>query len=151
MTTTAPAQPRTRRTLVSGLLVGVGAMAFVDEVVFHQVLHWHHFYDASTTDVGLVSDGLLHAGSWFATVAGLFLVADLRRRGGIDRTRWWGAMLAGAGAFQLLDGTVLHKALGLHQIRYGVDLALYDALWIGAGAAFLVVGSLLLARAARRG
>ena len=127
-------RPIVGRSVLSGVLVGVGAMAFVDEVVFHQLLHWHHFYDVSTSGAGLVSDGLLHAGSWFATVAGLFLVADLRRRGGLVPAHWWGAVPLGAGAFQLLDGTVLHKVLGLHQVRYGVDLAPYDAAWIGAGA-----------------
>lgn len=49
------------RSMSSGALVGVGVSAFVDETVFHQLLHWHHFYDKSTPDVGLVSDGLFHA------------------------------------------------------------------------------------------
>jgi len=34
-----------------------GVAAFFDETVFHQLLHWHHCYDPSTTEVGLVSDG----------------------------------------------------------------------------------------------
>src|SRR5256885_1697341 len=80
-----------RRTLVSGLLLGVGFAAFVDEAVFHQLLHWHHFYDRSTSAAGLVSDGLFHAFGWFATVAALFLLADLRRR----RTGWAGGGVAG--------------------------------------------------------
>jgi uncharacterized membrane protein len=50
--------------------------AFVDEVVFHQLLHWHHFYDKSTTDVGLVSDGLRHAFGWVAVVSSLFSSAQ---------------------------------------------------------------------------
>src|SRR2546423_12775832 len=71
-----------RRNLLSGLLLGVGIAAFVDEAVFHQLLHWHHFYDRSTPAAGLVSDGLFYAFGWFATVAALFLLADLRRRRG---------------------------------------------------------------------
>jgi hypothetical protein len=35
----------------------------------------------------------------------------------------------GAGSFQLYDGTVQHKLLRLHQIRYDVDLAPYDWTW----------------------
>jgi uncharacterized membrane protein len=31
----------------------VGLVAFADETVFHQLLHWHHFYDKSTLAVGL--------------------------------------------------------------------------------------------------
>ena len=70
---------RAGRSLLAGILLGLGTVAFFDETVFHQLLHWHHFYDRSTTDAGLVSDGLFHAFSWFATVGALFLVADLRR------------------------------------------------------------------------
>jgi hypothetical protein len=32
-------------------LVGVGVMAALDELVFHQILAWHHFYDRSTSAV----------------------------------------------------------------------------------------------------
>src|SRR5215207_739487 len=110
------------RTVLSGLLLGLGVAAFVDETVFHQLLRWHHFYDKSSPDAGLVSDGLLHAVSWFATVAALFLLVDARRRGSVRAARWWGGLLVGAGAFQLYDGTVQHKLLDLHQIRYGVDI-----------------------------
>lgn len=46
------------RNLWSGILFGLGLVAFIDEAIFHQLLHWHHFYDKSTTDIGLISDGL---------------------------------------------------------------------------------------------
>lgn len=68
------------RNLFGGFLFGLGLVAFIDETVFHQLLHWHHFYDKSTTDIGLVSDGLFHAFSWFATIFSAFMFADLRRR-----------------------------------------------------------------------
>jgi hypothetical protein len=82
--------PYTGRNLLSGLLFGVGIAAFVDETVFHQLLHWHHFYDKSTLDVGLVSDGLFHAFGWFAAVGALFMLADLFRRHAVWWTRWSG-------------------------------------------------------------
>jgi uncharacterized membrane protein len=144
---------RAGRTLVAGVLLGLGTVAFVDEAVFHQLLHWHHFYDRSTTEVGLVSDGLFHAFSWFATVASLFLVADLRREQAFWTRRFMAGWLVGAGFFQLYDGLVQHKLLGLHQIRYGVDLLPYDATWNAVAAGLLAAGLLLTgatARAARR-
>ncbi len=137
------------RTTASGVLCGIGLIAFVDEAVFHQVLHWHHFYDRSTSDVGLVSDGLFHAVSFFAVVAGLFLFADLRRRGTLHRTRWIGGILIGAGGFQLYDGLVQHKLMGLHQIRYDVDLVPYDLTWNIAAAVMIVLGVLATVRARR--
>ncbi len=115
--------PRLTRSVWSGVLVGVGIATFVDETVFHQLLHWHHFYDRSTPAVGLVSDGLFHAFGWFAVVIGLVMVADLRRRAGLVGRGLLAGILVGAGFFQLYDGTVQHKLMGLHQIRYHVDIA----------------------------
>jgi hypothetical protein len=68
------------------------------------------------------SDGLFHAGGFIAMVAGLFLLADAHRRGGFVPKRWWGGLLLGVGGFQLYDGIVQHKLLGLHQIRYHVTI-----------------------------
>lgn len=141
----APVQPR-RRNVLSGVLVGIGIAAFVDEVVFHQLLQWHHFYDKSTTAAGLFSDGLFHAFGWFAVVAGLFLFADLRRRAVLLPARWTGAVLLGTGAFQLYDGTVQHKLMELHQIRYNVPLLPYDLLWNLSAAAMILAGAVLLYR-----
>ncbi|MCU1425319.1 MAG: hypothetical protein JWM51_1610 [Microbacteriaceae bacterium] len=55
-------------------------MAAVDEIVFHQLLAWHHFYDRATSDLALVSEGLLHAAELIALVAGFFLLAAARHR-----------------------------------------------------------------------
>lgn len=118
-----------KRSVWAGVLVGVGIAAFIDETVFHQLLHWHHFYDKSTPAVGLVSDGLFHAFGWFAVVFGLVLVADLVRRTGLSVRGLIGGILLGAGGFQLYDGTIQHKLLRLHQIRYHVDLVPYDWSW----------------------
>ena len=133
--------------MVSGLLLGLGVAGFVDETVFHQLLHWHHFYDKSTPNAGLVSDGLFHAVSWFATVASLFLLVDLRRRGPVPWRRWTGGLLIGAGAFNFYDGTVQHKLLRLHQIRYGVDIAPYDWAWNIVAVLLIAAGAGLLATA----
>ena len=152
-TTEAGAGPATRwampgRSIGAGVLLGVGVAAFLDETVFHQLLHWHHFYDASTSDVGLVSDGIFHAGGWLAIVVGLFWFADLQRRRTTVPRRVWAGGLIGWGAFQVYDGLFQHKVLGLHQIRYGVDLLPYDLAWDLSGALGVLVGiGLLFGRA----
>src|SRR5438552_2310148 len=133
-----------KRTIRSGVLAGIGLVAFIDETVFHQLLHWHHFYDKSTLAVGLVSDGLFHAGGFIALVAGLFLLADAHRRGGFVPKRWWGGLLLGAGGFQLYDGIVQHKLLGLHQIRYHVTIWPYDLTWNIIAFIMIAAGVLLM-------
>ncbi|WP_291037379.1 DUF2243 domain-containing protein [Herbiconiux sp.] len=140
---------RSAQNVWSGVLFGVGLVAFVDEAVFHQLLHWHHFYDLGTLALGLISDGFFHALSWFATIAGLFLVADLHRRGALHGARWAGGVLLGAGAFQLYDGTVQHKWWGIHQIRYVEDLLAYDLVWNITAVAMIAAGVVLVVRTRR--
>ncbi|WP_413773628.1 DUF2243 domain-containing protein [Paenibacillus campinasensis] len=139
-------QKNAKRSLWSGILFGLGFVAFIDEFVFHQLLHWHHFYDRSTTSVGLVTDGLFHAFSWFATIASLFMYADLRRRQALHSMRWIGGALAGAGGFQLYDGIIQHKLMRLHQIRYEVDVLPYDLTWNILAAIVLTAGLFLIRR-----
>jgi uncharacterized membrane protein len=126
------------------VLIGVGIAAFVDETVFHQLLHWHHFYDRSTPSVGLVSDGLFHAFGWFAVVIGLVMVGDLRRRAALAGRVLTGGILLGLGGFQLYDGTVQHKLMRLHQIRYHVNLVPYDWTWNVVAVLFLITGVMLV-------
>ncbi|MDW5327922.1 DUF2243 domain-containing protein [Plantactinospora sp. KLBMP9567] len=139
-----------RRAAAAGALVGVGLMAAVDEIVFHQLLGWHHFYDRSTPAVGLFSDGLLHAAELIALVAGLFLLADLRRHGRLVRGAAWSGLFLGLGGFQLFDGVVDHKLLRVHQIRYGVDLTPYDLAWNAGAVVLLAIGIVLLVKTWRR-
>ncbi|MCM3227390.1 DUF2243 domain-containing protein [Terribacillus saccharophilus] len=129
-----------RRNILSGFMFGVGLVAFIDEAVFHQLLHWHHFYDLSSTTWGVVSDGFFHALSWFATVGGLFLFADLRRRRSLIPLRWSGAIMLGSGVFQLYDGLIQHKLFRIHQIRYGVDIFYYDLIWNGIAVLLIAAG-----------
>ncbi|MEU3945830.1 DUF2243 domain-containing protein [Streptomyces sp. NPDC029526] len=144
-------RPDRRRSLLACALIGAAVMAAVDEIVFHQILHWHHFYDRSTSGVALVSDGLLHTASLLALVTGFFLYADLRRRRALSPAHGWAGFFLGLGGFQLFDGIVDHKLLRVHQIRYGVDLAPYDWAWNLGGLVLLLIGVGVLVRAGRRG
>ncbi len=132
--------------LWSGIFFGIGFVAFVDETVFHQLLHWHHFYDKSTTDIGLISDGLFHAFSWFATVMGLFMLADLRRKNVFWLKRWWGGLMIGSGGFQLYDGTIQHKLLRIHQIKYVDHVIYYDLVWNAIAIIMILNGFFLFYR-----
>jgi uncharacterized membrane protein len=146
---TPEAGTRRGRSAGTAALVGVGVMAAVDEIVFHQVLAWHHFYDRGTPEAALLSDGLLHTAELVLLVVGFFGIADLRRRGAFHTAAAWSGFLLGAGGFQLFDGIVNHKVLGLHQVRYGVELAPYDLAWNLAGLVLVLVGAALGWRARR--
>jgi uncharacterized membrane protein len=53
-------------------------------------------------------------------------------------------LLLGAGGFQLYDGIVQHKLLGLHQIRYHVAIWPYDLTWNIIAFIMIVSGVLLM-------
>lgn len=132
-----------------GALLGVGLMGAIDEIVFHQLLHWHHLDDRRTPEWALVSDGILHAATLTAVVVALLLLASRRRRAAVDARVWTAGLLIGLGGFQLLDGTVNHKLLDLHEIRYGVALLPYDIAWNAGAVVLLAAGAALLLRARR--
>jgi uncharacterized membrane protein len=143
--------PNRGRSMLVTAVIGIALMAAIDEIVFHQVLAWHHFYDRSTSAVALMSDGLLHAAELILLVAGFFLYADLRRRHALAPRSAWAGLFVGLGAFQLFDGLVDHKVLRLHQIRYEVDLLPYDLAWNIGGGLLLLIGIVLAARSRDEG
>ncbi|WP_428943348.1 DUF2243 domain-containing protein [Pantoea sp. FN060301] len=142
-----------RRSLLAALPLGVGMMAAIDEIVFHQMLAWHHFFDWSTPMFALFSDGLLHSAELIFFVLGFFMFHNLRTSGALDKTSAWAGFFLGMGGFQLFDGIIDHKLLGLHQIRYVDNILPYDLAWNGFGLLLLLTGFLILRRsraAARR-
>ena len=130
-----------------GVLVGIGVAGTLDEVVLHQLLAWHHFYDRSTPTVGLVSDGLFHLLSTALLVIGVIQLVE-RRRASPDPPRLaLAGILLGAGGFNLYDGTIQHKLLGLHQVRAGApDNLPYDLAFLAIAATLALAGALLLRR-----
>lgn len=136
-----------RRSLLATTFLGIGLMAAVDEIVFHQILAWHHFFDRSTLAVSLLSDGLLHAAELIMLAAGFYLFVQLSRHRVVSRMHAWAGLFIGAGGFQLFDGIINHKLLRLHQVRYVDNLWLYDLAWNGFGLLLLTIGIVIWRRA----
>ena len=136
--------------MTATILIGVGIMAAVDEIIFHQVLAWHHFFDRSTPAIGLLSDGLLHSAELIVIVVGFFMFADLHRRQMLAPLPAWAGFFLGLGGFQLLDGLVSHKVLRIHQIRYVENILPYDLAWNVFALVLLGVGVMLALRSRRQ-
>ena len=111
--------------------------------MFHQLLHWHHFYDKSTLAAGLVSMGFssfrVHRDGRRVVLAG-----RLAAPGRLHPETMVGRAAAGLGGFQLYDSIVQHKILKLHQIRYHVTLWPYDLTWNGVAVIMIITGVLLM-------
>jgi uncharacterized membrane protein len=134
-----------RSLLWPAILVGVGVAGSLDEIVLHQLLRWHHFYDRGSQAAGLIADGIFHLGSTAALVGGVVLLVRRWQAGRGPRRQAVAGVLLGAGAFNLYDGVVQHKLLELHQVRAGApNNAPYDLGFIGLAAVILLAGLLLL-------
>ena len=130
-----------------GVLTGMGIAGTLDEVILHQLLAWHHFYDRSTPTVGLVSDGLFHLLSTAVLVIGVIQLVERRHTTPDPPRLALAGILLGAGGFNLYDGTIQHKLLGLHQVRAGApDNLPYDLAFLALAATLALAGALLLRR-----
>ena len=138
--------------MVPGLLLGVGLGGFVDGIVAHQILQWHHMLSSTddypmTTVAGLevntLWDGLFHAAAWVATAVGVLLLWRTGRRADVA---WSGRAVlgmaaAGWGLFNLVEGVVDHHLLGIHHVRYSGSRALpWDLGFLAFGAALVALG-----------
>jgi uncharacterized membrane protein len=144
--------------LTPGILLGVGLGGFIDGIVLHQILQWHHMltsagYPADSVPnltLNTLADGLFHAATWIATAAGLLLLHRAARRG----TRWSGRRLLGGlaigwGGFNLVEGIVDHHLLGIHHVREAAAQPLLWDLGFLALGAVLVIAGVSLARRGR--
>ena len=144
---------RDRRPLVvPGLLLGVGLGGFVDGIVLHQMLQWHHMltshgdYPRDTVaglEVNTLWDGIFHAGTWLATAAGLWLLWHTAGRRDVawSGRAFLGLLAAGWGLFNLVEGSIDHHILTIHHVRYsGPDALPWDLAFLAFGALLLVLG-----------
>jgi uncharacterized membrane protein len=142
---------------VPGLLLGVGLGGFVDGILLHQILQWHHMLSSEgdyppTTVAGLevntLWDGLFHALTWVMTALGLFLlVRAIARQAAWSGRLLLGLMLAGWGTFNLVEGVIDHHVLGIHHVK--ADAPVLDLAFLAVGG-LLLFGGLALARAGER-
>ena len=134
-----------RSLLGPAVLVGIGVAGSLDEIVLHQLLRWHHFYDRGSQAAGLIADGIFHLGSTAALGIGLVLLVQRWHTARGPLRQAVAGILLGAGGFNLYDGIIQHKLLGLHQVRAGAPNNLpYDLVFISVAAVVLVAGLLLL-------
>ena len=150
-----------RPPLLPGLLLGIGLGGFVDGIVLHQLLQWHHLLTdqgrfPADTVLGLegntVADGLFHVASWLFVLAGTTLLVR-SWRSGRPSPPWRlqvGLLLGGWGLFNLVEGVVDHHLLKIHHVRDDVAEPLpWDVGFLAFGAV-LVLAGWALARPARR-
>jgi len=147
-------------------ILGVGLGGFVDGILLHQVLQWHHMLSSTGSDnVGLdeyrvdtvpglqmntLWDGLFHTFTWLAVLVGLALLYSrvVEARGRLWGSRaLWGWILVGWGAFNVVEGIVDHHLLAIHHVRPGQHELLWDLGFLGLGVV-LIAGGWVMQRGA---
>ncbi|WP_031082368.1 DUF2243 domain-containing protein [Streptomyces sp. NRRL WC-3549] len=154
------AAPRSIR--LPGIVLGVGLGGFVDGILLHQLLQWHHMLSSTNDDrigvkyyppntvsgleMNTVWDGVFHTVCWVAVLLGLGIlyarVTHDRRRVWTSRVLW-GWILAGWGLFNLVEGLLDHQILGIHHVYAGDQQIWWDMGFLLLGLLFLIGGHLL--------
>lgn len=151
----AKSETRNRRgpLISAGIFLGLGLGGFVDGIVLHQILQWHHMLSSfrptttvSDMELNMVWDGLFDASTWIMTVIGIGL---LWRAGQRDDVPWssntfLGSILLGAGAFNFFEGLIDHQILGIHHVKPGPNELAWDLGFLASGVILAVIGWILL-------
>lgn len=142
--------------------MGIGLGGFLDGILFHQVLQWHHLLTAegccpAGTVAGLedntLADGVFHATTWAAVLGGAIAATRAWQRGKLAPP-WrahFGGLMVGWGAFNLVEGLIDHHLLGIHHVRDDLGAPLgWDIAFLVLGAGLVAFGGMLVRSARRR-
>lgn len=134
----------------AGLVLGVGFGGFVDGIALHQILQWHNMLSSVVPPTDLVAmkynmiwDGAFHALTWTVCLVGVVLLFRAARAPGAawSARLLAGAMLAGWGLFDFVEGLIDHQLLGLHHVHPGQDQLAWDlGFLVLGGVGFMLAG-----------
>ena len=141
--------------------MGIGLGGFIDGIVLHQILQWHHMlsstgdYPADTVaglEKNTLVDGFFHLSTWIFVAVGATLSTQAWKEGQLAPP--WrahiGMLLVGWGAFNLVEGTIDHEILGIHHVRDDLGGPIgWDLGFLAFGLALVAVGLALTANSAR--
>jgi len=137
--------------LAPGFIIGAALIGFLDGIVFHQILQWHHMIciethcrvrTIETLTRQTLYDGIFHFVMWLALVTGLALLTRALQHGlPFSSRRYWGSALLGAGLFNVVEGIVDHHILQIHHVRFGPTQTIWDGTFLAAGLLVAVAGS----------
>jgi uncharacterized membrane protein len=142
-------------------IMGLGLGGFLDGIVLHQILQWHHMLTDTgehpmTTVAGLetntLADGFFHLATWVLVATAMLLTVRAWQRRELAPP--WrghiGMLMLGWGAFNVVEGLIDHQILGIHHVRDDLGGPLgWDLAFLASGI-LLGVGGLVLARSGER-
>ena len=144
---------RERPVLIGGGVLGFGFGGFLDVLVFHFVLQWHHLLSTlyAPTTMKRLRTNVYFDGVFSLVMVGLTIAGSVILFRALNRSdspyspvRVVGSVLVGMGLFNVLDGVVDHYVLHIHDVVHGTQR--FNPHWLGASLLLLGVGILVLWR-----
>lgn len=135
----------------AGLFLGIGAGAFIEGIVFRQILQWHHMVSSrvipetlTAANCNMIWDGIFNLLALAMMLTGIALMFCAARCGAAMVGRVLvGAMITGWGLFVVVEGLIAHQLFGVHHCRTGLDEAAWDLAYLTFGLAMMVLGSII--------
>lgn len=148
-----------REAAAAGIVLGIGMGGFVDGILLHMIIKWHHMVSnwvPPTTmegmHVNMTWDGLFHAFTWIVTLIGIFMLWSAARNTRVaipTLTSFLGQLILGFGLFNLVEGIIDHHLLEVHYVRQVPNYAVYNWTFLAVGGVLFIIIGRLLMRAGR--
>ena len=156
-TRTPPAKASETAAKAPAFLFGMGIGGFVDGIVLHQLLQWHHMLSHTESgntksvaglELNTLADGIFHSAMWVLVVAAAALTIRARQQRRLSGSWLFhtGLVLCGWGVFNIVEGLVNHQLLQIHHVRDDLGGPLSWDMGFLAVSVVLAVGGWLLFR-----
>lgn len=140
---------------MASVVLGIGIGGFIDGIVFHQILQWHQMLTnkvapltVEAKSMNMFWDGIFHAFSLIVVITGVILLWKLISRTGIDASSrlLYGGLLAGWGIFNIVEGTINHHLLRLHNVKEAGNSTTWNYIFLIVSILMIVIAFFIMKR-----
>ena len=142
--------------------MGIGLGGFLDGIVFHQILQWHHMLSSEGCcsanslrglEDNTLADRVFHVFAWLMVLAGMIVATRAWQRHELAPP--WrshiGGLILGFGVFNLVEGLINHGILGIHHVRDDLGGPIgWDLGFLAIGGVLMIVIGWALVRSGKR-
>lgn len=153
----APVEFKVVPIVVFSSLLGIGMGGFVDGILLHQILQWHQMIsntlppeNLEAKNINMFWDGIFHAVTWSITLLGILLMWKTMQRKDLyfSNKVFYGGLIAGWGAFNLVDSIFNHYLFQFHNVRENIaNPGLYNAGFLVFALLLLGIGWMMIRKA----
>lgn len=143
-------KPASMPLVSASAILGMGIGGFFDGILFHEILQWHDMITnkiAADTlvnkSVNMFWDGIFDTCTLLTTIIGVCLMWRLLHMPNANRSGYLflGGLSMGWGLFNLVEGTINHHMMRLHNVyEYAINQEAWNNGFLAFGAILLLLG-----------